>query len=264
MNVTTCSHRPIIEPCNLPGKDYQIDPYIGCGHNCFYCYALNTAETDWAEEIKIHENISEQLVNELNNITTKSIYLGYKTDPYQPLEEEHRQTHQVLELLLDKGISAHILTKSNLMLRDIDLLKQMDEPSIGISVAFNDDTTRRIFEGNTIDTELRIEALRKCKEAGIRTYSLVCPVIPYVTDPIPLIHELSPITEKIWIYGLSFLNRDEINWKNVESILNQYYPDKKAQIEEILFDKEHTFWKDLKQQLSTLHSEQNLNLDIHV
>ncbi len=161
MIVSTCTHRPILVSCNLPNTDYQVDPYVGCGHCCYYCYALNEAETDWEKEILIHSDIAGQLSQELATIPPQKIYLSYYTDPYQPCEAEHRQTRKALEIILKNGFSTRILTKSDLVTRDMDLLRQMKDASVSVSVAFNDNRVRQQFEAHTMDTEARIEALRK-------------------------------------------------------------------------------------------------------
>jgi len=88
MKVSVCSSRPILSPCGLKGIDYQVDPYIGCEHNCYYCYALPQAETDWSKEILIYDDIVDQLSKELDTIPPQTIYMGYHTDPYQPCELE--------------------------------------------------------------------------------------------------------------------------------------------------------------------------------
>ncbi|MCP4577402.1 MAG: radical SAM protein, partial [Deltaproteobacteria bacterium] len=117
MNIKPCDNRPALNPCTLKDRNYQVDPYIGCEHYCYYCYALNQAETDWSKEVLIHKDITSQLESELAGIPPQLIYMGWETDPYQPCEAECRQTRQVLELLLEKGFSASILTKSDLVLR---------------------------------------------------------------------------------------------------------------------------------------------------
>jgi len=89
-------------------------------------------------------------------------------------------TRKVLELLKENGFSASILTKSDLVVRDIDILKEMNDAAVSVSVAFNDNRIRQQFEANTIDTELRIEALRKLREAGIKTSALICPAITFI------------------------------------------------------------------------------------
>jgi DNA repair photolyase len=264
MKVSAISNKNIIEPCGLKGVNHQIDTYVGCEHYCYYCYALNDAKTDWLQEIYIHDDIIGQLNKELERIPPQTIYLGYKTDPYQPLESELLQTRKVLELLLSKGFSASILTKSNLVIRDIDILLKMPDSSVSFSIAFENEETRKLFEKNTIDTELRINALRDIKKAGIKTFALLCPVIPYISEVKTLLERIAPFSDKIWIYALSILSQEEQSWSNVKNILNLYFPQLFNMIEEILFSKEHNYWKNLRYELDEMKIEKQLNLDIHL
>ncbi len=264
MKIKPCINRSVLNPCTLEGSNYQVDPYIGCEHYCYYCYALNQAETDWRKEVLIHEDITSQLESELAGIEPQTIYMGWQTDPYQPCEADYRQTRQVLELLLEKGFSASILTKSDLVSRDTDLLQKMNAASLSVSVAFNDNRTRRLFEANTVDTEKRIEALHQLKAAGVRTGALLCPVIPYITDAIQLINMLAPCTDVIWIYGLSIINRSDQNWLNMHKLLNREFPNLLERIEPAIFSKEHTYWAELRDELVTLKNDQQLNLNIRL
>jgi DNA repair photolyase len=264
MLIRTCEDRPILNPCTLKDLYYQIDPYIGCGHYCHYCYVLNQAETDWTKEILIHKDIVGRLERELKDIPPQTIYLGWQTDPYQPCEAQIGQTRQVLALLLEKGFSASILTKSDLVLHDLDLLQDMDAAAVSVSVAFNDERVRQLFEANTAKTEARITALRQCKAAGVKTSALICPVIPYITKVMSLIDRLAPHADKIWIYGLSILERSDPNWQNVEKILKDHYPDLKEPIETVIFSKDHGYWTELRQDLESIQNEKKLNFNIHV
>jgi DNA repair photolyase len=264
MKVSVCSSRPILSPCGLKDLEYQVDPYVGCEHYCYYCYALPQAETDWSKEILIYDDIVDQLSKELDTIPPQPIYMGYHTDPYQPCEAEYRQTRKVLELFLGNGFSASILTKSDLVVRDIDILKEMNDASISVSVAFNDNQTRRLFEANTIDTEKRIEALNKLKVAGVRTGALLCPVIPYITDAIKMIDMLEAYADVIWIYGISINDRSDQNWLNIKKILSSQTPDIIEQIEPVIFSKEHSYWAELRESLEILRKDRQLNLNIHI
>lgn len=134
MNVVSCNPRPVLTPCTLEGLNYQVDPYVGCQHHCHYCYALNQAETDWRVTIQMHADITGQLKQELTGITPQTIYMGWQTDPYQPCETDCRQTRRVLTLLVEKGFSASILTKSDRVCRDLDLRAQY-APSFGSELA---------------------------------------------------------------------------------------------------------------------------------
>lgn len=264
MVVTPCLKHSILEFCSLPNFNYQIEPYIGCGHYCYYCYVLSQAITDWRKEILTHRDLISQLNNELSDIPPQTIYLGWYTDPYQPCEAEHFQTRHVLELLLEKGFSANILTKSDLVLRDMDILLSMKNASVSVSVAFNDDDVRRLFEANTITTGARVSALRELKAAGINTSALLCPVMPYITDINPLIDLLAEHTEKIWIYGLSILNRSDQNWRNVERVLENHFPDLKEKVENAVFSKGHAYWELLRRDLFKFNEKRGLNLSVHV
>ncbi|MCP4671882.1 MAG: radical SAM protein [Desulfobacula sp.] len=264
MNIKPSRNSSVLNHCTLKDKNYQIDPYIGCEHYCYYCYALNQAKTDWSKEILIHGDITSQLESELEEIAPQTIYMGWQTDPYQPCEAQYRQTRQVLELLLEKGFSASILTKSDLVLRDMDLLQKMNEAMVSVSVAFNDNQTRRLFEANTMDNKKRIQALHQLKKAGIRTGALLCPVIPYITNTIKLIDMLAPCTDEIWIYGISINNPLDQSWLNIQRILSREYPDLLNQIEPVIFSKEHIYWTQLRHDLMTLKNDRQLNLKIHI
>ncbi len=264
MKISPSSVDSIITPCGLKDIDYQIDPYIGCEHYCYYCYVLPQAETDWTREILIHDNIIDRLGRELDLIDPQTIYLGYHTDPYQPLEAELFQTRRILELLLDKGFSASILTKSDLVLRDLDIIGQMAHPHVSVSVAFNDNQTRKLFEAHTMDTEKRIEVLRQCCVAGIPTGALLCPIIPHITDPVQLIEMLSPHTKTIWLYGLGFMDPSGVNWLKVRDILSRHFTDQADLIESALFSTDHDYWANLRKKLTAFNKNRQLNLNIHI
>lgn len=264
MKVSECPKRGILSPCGLKDIHFQVDTYVGCEHLCYYCYALEHAETDWSKEIQIYPKIVDQLGKEINAIAPQKIYIGYQTDPYQPCEDEYLQTRKVLRLLQEKGFSASILTKSDLVVRDIDILNAMSDAAVSVSVAFNDEPTRRLFEANTIATVKRVDALRQLKNAGIRTGALVCPVIPYITDAVQLIDMLVPYTDKIWAYGLSINDRLGKNWLNIQPILRHHFPDLAEQIERAIFSKEHLYWIQLREKLAALKKDRQLDLNIHL
>jgi len=264
LKVSECTNRTILSPCDLKELDYQVDTYIGCEHYCYYCYALAQAETDWSKEILVHKEIVDQLSGELDKIPSQTIYMGYHTDPYQPCEAEYHQTRKVLGLFLQKGFSASILTKSDLVVRDIDILKEMSDAAVSVSVAFNDNQTRRLFVDNTTATEKRFEALRQLKEAGVRTGALVCPVIPYITDAIQLVDMLVPYTDVIWVYGLSINDPLGQNWLNIQQILNNQFPDLFKQIVPAIFSKDHRYWAQLRESLEVLKKDRHLNLNVHL
>ena len=257
-----CDRRTVLQPCSLHGYEHQIDPYIGCAHGCCYCYALNQAETDWSREILIYPDIVAQLRKELT--APQPVYLGWNSDPYQPAEAVHRQTRRALELLAGKDCSACILTKSGLVIRDLDLLSSMPGSSVGISIAFTDEKTRTLFEPNAPSTDERVEALKTAKEAGLETYALICPVMPFLTDVENLIDLAIPYADSIWLYPLKMESESHRNWQNLLAVLRREFPDLAEPYRRIAFDPDDPYWTDLRQNLQRIQQRRPLDLRIHM
>jgi len=264
VKVSLCSNRQILQGCDLETYAYQCDPYIGCEHRCSYCYVLNQAETDWSREIQAHRDFAVRLRAELFPIKPQTIYFGMNTDPYQPVEEKRRYTRQALELLVELGFSACILTKSDLVLRDIELLQNMADCSVGFSLAFQDEGVRSRFEPYAPSNQRRIAALRKLKEVGVETYVVICPVMPYITDVETLIEDLAPIADTIWIYPLRMRLESDRNWQNVLSTLSEDFPDLTEQYRRVAFGRDHPYWLDLRCVLEEIRSKRGSNLRIEL
>lgn len=264
MRVCFCSDQQILSPCSLEGHNYQVDPYIGCEHHCHYCYALGQAKTDWKEEILIYRDLAGQLDHELSALEAQNIYMGWNSDPYQPAEADHYQTRKALGLLAQRGFSVCILTKSDLVVRDIDLLARMPGSSVGFSIAFQDEDIRRLFEEKAPANERRINALKKLKEAGIRTYVLICPVMPFITDVEALAAQVAPYADASWVYALSMKAEGDQNWRNVREILSAHFPKLIGRYRQIAFSADHPYWRQLRQRLSEFQKLKQLNLRIEL
>jgi DNA repair photolyase len=252
----------VIQPCSLEGHAYQIDPYIGCEHLCSYCYALNRAETDWTREIITYQDIVARLGQELAGLEPQSLYLGWNTDPYQPAERVQRQTRRILEMLASKGHSVCILTKSGLVARDVDLLRKMPGSSAGVSLAFQDGHVRQLFEVNAPPNEQRIGALKALKEAGVRTYALICPVMPFITDVKCLGEMVTSWADTIWVYALSIEAEEGRNWRNLQRILDRHFPKMAEPYRQIAFSAEHPYWAELRHDLEKLQTKGGPDLRI--
>ncbi|MDJ0624024.1 MAG: radical SAM protein [Desulfocapsaceae bacterium] len=265
MRVSTSAQKSLLSPCGLDGFNYQFDPYVGCEHYCRYCYVLQQAETDWHQEIKIHSNMVEKLTEELSKIEPQRIFIGYHADPYQPIEKEYLQTRKALEILQEQGFSASILTKSDLVLRDLTLLREMGA-AVSVSVAFRDNYVRSLFEENTIETEKRLLALDKLKKAGIQTGALLCPVIPYITEVGILLAELAKCADIIWIYGLSAPvdNTIDVGWNNTSQILSTHFQELAGEITSAILSRDHQYWHELRNDIKAFNEERQLDLRVHV
>jgi DNA repair photolyase len=259
MQVHLCSGRPILEPCSLQNYAHQLDSYVGCEHHCFYCYALNQAETDWAKEILVRPDFAHQLAQELAALEPQPIYIGWNSDAYQPAEQVYQHTRQALELLVRRGCSVCILTKSGLVTRDIDLIARMPGSSVGFSIAFQDDQVRQLFEDKAPPNECKIAALKKLKMAGIETYALITPVMPFITDVESLIELVKPYADTIWIYPLEMKSEKDRNWQNVRRILDHHFPELTEPYKQIAFSTTYGYWTGLRQRLQALQSETGLN-----
>lgn len=234
----------VLIPCNLEGFDYQLEPYFGCSHQCLYCYALCGPGGSWQREVKPYDDMHSRLRSAISDLEPQPIYLGLYCDPYQPAEAEQKQTRQALRILADAGFSASILTKSDLVMRDLDLLAAMPDASVGVSLGFSDDALRRELEKDTPPNERRIAALKAAKAVGLRTSVLICPVLPFLTDLKALLQSLEDSADFVWIYPLAMNNQIDPNWQNVWRVVRARYPDLAAEFKQAVFDRDHAYWSE--------------------
>ena len=169
-----------LAPSGLPEMNYNLNPYGGCEHGCVYCYAPEVTHTDWREwrVVKVKSNIVERLAKELPGLSG-TIGIGTVTDPYQAAERRFRLTRSCLEFLQDKGHPIHLHTKSDLILRDIDLISGF-EGQVAVTLTGIDDRISKITEPGAPLPEARFRALTEMTEAGINTYALIAPVMAHL------------------------------------------------------------------------------------
>jgi DNA repair photolyase len=174
--------------------DRSINPYRGCEHGCIYCFARPTHAylglspgLDFESKLYMKPDAPELLERELSarNYTPKSIAIGTNTDPYQPIERRYAIMRRILEVLERAGHPVGIVTKSNMVTRDIDILSRMARRKlvrVGISVTTLDAKLARTMEPRAPTPARRLEALRELASAGIPTAVMVAPVIPAIND----------------------------------------------------------------------------------
>lgn len=162
--------------------------YRGCQHGCVYCDARSRCYqmNHIFEDIEVKENAMELLEGALKS-KRKPCMLGTGSmfDPYMPLERSQCMTRQMLELAEKYGFGATVLTKSDLVLRDLDILRRINEKTkavVQISLTVTDDRLSGILEPNVCPTSRRIEVLHQLREAGIPTVVWLCPILPFLTD----------------------------------------------------------------------------------
>lgn len=188
--------------------DRSINPYRGCEHGCVYCFARpNHAYVglspglDFETKLFQKANAAVLLERELSaaNYRPATIALGTATDPYQPIEREHRLTRSVLEILARFRHPVGIVTKSNLVLRDVDLLAEMGRDGlvkVAVSVTTLDPELARRLEPRAPHPEKRLEAIGRLSEAGIPVMVIAAPIIPSLND-----HEVEAILTRARALG---------------------------------------------------------------
>lgn len=173
---------------------WTINPYRGCEFGCRYCYARYTHEfmemrngMDFEQKIYVKQHAADLLRQELRQVKPgESIALGTATDPYQPAERRYEVTRGILEeFARHRGYELGIVTKSNLVVRDLELLEQLshlNHLSIHITITTLDVNLARILEPRAPRPDLRLDAVRTLAHAGLRVGVSCCPVIPGITD----------------------------------------------------------------------------------
>jgi DNA repair photolyase len=182
--------------------DRSINPYRGCEHGCIYCYARPThcylghsAGLDFETQLYAKTNAAALLEQELANprYVPRTIALGAVTDPYQPIERRYQITRQVLEVLERTNHPVGIVTKSALIVRDLDILARMAErglAKVAISVTTLDRHLARAMEPRAATPPKRLEAIRQLADAGVPVTVLTAPIVPALND-----HEIESILE---------------------------------------------------------------------
>lgn len=172
---------------SILSKDNGMNLYRGCTHGCIYCDSRSEVynmDHDF-EDIEVKQNSLELLKKELIKKTPSMIGTGAMTDPYVPLEGHLKYLRRALEMIYKYGFGFTCITKSDLVLRDLDLLLKINEKSkavVQMTLTTSDDDLSSILEPNVCTTSRRVEVLKKLSDAGIPTIVWLCPILPYIND----------------------------------------------------------------------------------
>jgi DNA repair photolyase len=202
--------KSILTRSGIPGVDYCINPYVGCFHGCRYCYATFmkrfTGHTEaWGSLVDVKVNSPEVLQRQLQRKARGRVMISSVTDAYQPIEAKYKLTRKCLEVLLEHQFPVDILTKSPLVLRDLDLIKEFKDIEVGVTVTTNDEKIRKVFEPKAPSITARINTLKKLHNNGINTYAFIGPVLPM--NPEALLEKINPHVDSIIIDRMNYTSK---------------------------------------------------------
>jgi len=208
MKIKEKKAKSVITKSNLPNADFVINPYIGCQHACKYCYAeflrrfTGHSGEEWGSFVDVKINAPDTI--DTSKIKKEDLILiGSVTDPYQPVEAKYALTKKCLERLLDVQPKLEILTKSLLILRDINLLKKFKTLKIGVSIGILDEYYAKQLEPYVASPTQRLKVLRKLHEVGIFVYLFVSPIFPEISNISTLIDLAKNHTDEMLFENLN-------------------------------------------------------------
>ena len=259
MKISTVNAKSILVKSNLPASDYVANPYTGCTHNCRYCYAsfmkrFSGHDEDWGAFLDVKEYVSHKLPNSLDG---KTVLLSSVTDPYNPYELKFRKSRQILELLSHTNAHTEILSKSDLMLHDIDLLKKFPDLSVGISLNTLDDSFRKDIEPCAPSIQRRLNALKILHDEGINTFLFVSPIFPYITDIHAIVEATKNSVDKICFENLNLRGQAK---NTILSYISQKYPQYLDGYKQIYIMKNMSYWNSLEKEIENMKNLYNIPL----
>ncbi len=256
--------KSIISRTEIPGADYVINPYVGCIHSCIFCYArfmkrFTGHEEEWGQFLDVKVNGPELIPDRSSKYQGKHIFLSSVTDPYLPLEREYKLTRRIIKKLIPLKPSLGILTKSNLVLRDLDLIKQFDQAEIGFSFSSLDENLRRLVEPGASSITSRLNALREVHNEGIKTYVFTSPVLPFLTDWKDIIRTTRNCAD---YFMFENLNVTGTVWGCVKGWLQVNYPDLVAEYRKIYFN-DDPYWDLVEEEIIEYCRKEGLECRMH-
>ncbi len=204
MIIKETAAKSVITKYDLPACEFSVNPYTGCEHACKYCYAsfmkrFTNHPEPWGDfaDVKMWQPLKNP-----NKYNGKELFIGSVTDPYQPIEAKYCRTRTLLEELQGSGAKLSIATKSDLILRDLDIIKTFPDARVSWSIntldeAFKDDMDK------AVPIKRRLAAMKAFHDAGVRTTCFVSPIFPAITDVQAIIAQVKAHCNLIWLENLN-------------------------------------------------------------
>jgi len=257
--------KSIINRSGIKGVDYAVNPYIGCGHGCVYCYARFMTRwyhpgERWGSFVDVKRNALECIKREAGSRPPGVILFSSVTDAYQPMEGKTRLTRSLLEVLVEHDYPVEVLTKSSLVVRDLDVLCRFDQAEVGLTLTAMDDDVRRVFEPAASTVQERLDALKAFADQGMDTYAFIGPLLPYISED-SLEELLNALADRVSRVIVDRLNIKAGNWVPIREALEDHYPDLLPQIKEASAE-ESPYYDALKGKVTGMLSRKAIPADI--
>ena len=248
ITLATAPVKTFLSKSKIPGVDYVINPYIGCPHKCVYCYAeymrkFTGYPEEWGDFLDV--KICDAPLHPAK-LFRRRVMLSSVTDPYNPYEKQYELTRRMLKQLAFSQAYAFILTKSALVVRDLDILKQMPGSEVALSFSSVDERFRELAEPGASSVEEKINALKTLHENGIKTAVMAASLLPGISDWKAIIENTRPYTDR---YSFDSLNMRPAYQKKVMSFVAAHYPHLLSLYADIYLKEDNSYWVKLKQEI---------------
>jgi DNA repair photolyase len=223
--------------------DYSFNCYTGCGHACVYCYArfmqrFHPHGEPWGGFVDVKVNAPEVLTRQLRRLPPGSVFTCSACDGWQGVERHYRLTRRCCELLLEAGFHLSILTKSQLVLRDLDVFRDRDA-RVGVTITTPDEAQASLWEPHASSVAARVGVLKQAKAAGLATAVMFGPLLPGISDSQDALDELFALAAEV---DVDHIWTDAMNprprvWPSVRGFLQRRRPDLLDLYRRVLFDR---------------------------
>ena len=243
----------IMTKSTLPVGGYSVNPYVGCTHGCKYCYASFmkrfTGHTEsWGTFLDVKH---WPVIKNPQKYKGQRVVIGSVTDGYLPQEAQFRNTRKLLEQLKNSGAELLICTKSDLVLRDLDLLKEMGK----VTVSWSINTLEEAFQSdmdNAVSVERRLDAMKQIYDAGIRTVCFISPVFPGITDFEAIFHRVKEQCDLVWLENLNLRGAFK---QEILDYIKSKYPQLAPLYHAIYTEGDRSYFRDLEERARRLAEE---------
>lgn len=245
----------VMTKSSLPVGGYSVNPYVGCTHACKYCYASFMKRfTGHTEEWGTFLDVKHwSPIKNPKKYAGQLVVIGSVTDGYNSYEEQFRRTRAILEELKDSDAKIMICTKSDLVLRDLDLLTQMKDVTVSWSINTLDEEFRADMD-EAVSIERRLDAMKKVYDAGIRTVCFVSPIFPEITNIIDIIERAKNQCDFIWLENLNLRGTFK---PAILKYIEDKYVDLLPLYKQIYGKNDKSYWKELESFVAGYAAEHN-------